>query len=316
MPRTDKSDTDLERTDSLQSVSICVQIALASPSARVEESVTSVHCDLSLSGPTVADQAQQYAFLNEGGKIGRRIRQLDWSRHPLGAIDTWDAALRTSLGIVLASPLPTFLVWGPDLTLFFNDAYEPMLGKKAHSIGSPYPAVWYEVWDSLEPYIRRVLAGESFFFENYATTLERRGYAERAWFTFSYGPVRDESGAVRGLLCTCAEVTDRMQACEPDPHADEGQARPPAMAGANEQRIRQSSEAIIRQTRQTTALVDELLAAAPCAGFGQPAGQPVDASAPSANLDDNIAVGAAAAAPFSSSATAPDGGQRLAPNDP
>jgi len=169
----------------------------------------------------VKKQQNGTRFLDNGGRIGRRIRSLDWSQHPLGPVETWDAVLRTSLGIVLSSSFPTFLAWGEDLTLFFNDPYEPMLGQKAHSLGSPYQAVWHEVWDTLGPYIRRVLAGESFFFENYETTLERNGFPEQAWFTFSYSPLRDDAGAVRGLICTCVEVTDKVQATARHKEAEE-----------------------------------------------------------------------------------------------
>lgn len=160
----------------------------------------------------VKEVPNPYGFLEDGGRIGRRIGKLDWSRHPLGPVTGWDPALRASLGIVLGSPLPTFLIWGEHLTLFFNDAYGPMLGYKAHSLGSPFPAVGHEVWEALGPYVRRALKGESFFFENYAAALERYGYSEQAWFTFAYSPLCDDQGAVRGMVCTCLDVTDRVQA--------------------------------------------------------------------------------------------------------
>ncbi|MBD8528611.1 MULTISPECIES: ATP-binding protein [unclassified Massilia] len=167
------------------------------------------------------EQAHPDAFLDNGGRLGRRIRDRDWSGHPLGPIAGWDAALRTSLGIILNSAFPTFLAWGEDLTLFFNDPYEPMLGKKADSLGAPYRAVWHEVWDTLGPYVRRVLDGESFFFEDYAITLERYGYPEPAWFTFSYSPLRDERGSVRGMLCTCVDVTGKVLALARHKEAEE-----------------------------------------------------------------------------------------------
>ena len=154
--------------------------------------------------------------------MGERIRERDWSTHPLGPVSGWPPALRTGLGIVLGSAFPTFLAWGEGLTLFFNDAYVPMLGNKAPTaLGAPHPEVWHEVWPELEPYIRRVLAGESFFFENLAVTLERHGYPEQAWFTFSFSPLRDELGAVRGVICTVVEMTGKVQALARHKEAEE-----------------------------------------------------------------------------------------------
>ena len=162
------------------------------------------------------------AFLSNGGALGARIHAHDWNAHPLGPIGAWPAALRTTLGIVLGSSFPTFLAWGPRLELFYNDAYLPLLGNKsADALGRPLPEVWDEVWDAVGPYARRVLEGESFFFENYATTLERHGYREQAWFTFSYSPVRDDQGLVCGVLCTVIEVSDKVRALARHKEAEE-----------------------------------------------------------------------------------------------
>jgi PAS domain S-box-containing protein len=162
------------------------------------------------------------AFLSNGGATGARIHAHDWNAHPLGPIGAWPAALRTTLGIVLGSSFPTFLAWGPRLELFYNDAYLPLLGNKsADALGRPLPEVWDEVWDAVGPYARRVLEGESFFFENYATTLERHGYREQAWFTFSYSPVRDDQGLVCGVLCTVIEVSDKVRALARHKEAEE-----------------------------------------------------------------------------------------------
>ena len=163
-----------------------------------------------------------YAFLSNGGAAGARIHARDWTAHPLGPIEHWPAALRTALGMILGSSFPTFLAWGPALHLFYNDAYEPLLGNKSQDApGRPLPQVWAEVWDMLRPYAHRVMEGESFFFENFATLLERHGYPEQAWFTFSYSPVRDEVGTVHGVMCTVIEVTDKVQALARHKEAEE-----------------------------------------------------------------------------------------------
>ncbi|MEX5748090.1 PAS domain S-box protein [Massilia sp. X63] len=162
------------------------------------------------------------AFLSNGGATGARIHAHDWHAHPLGPIPSWPAALRTALGMVLGLSFPTFLAWGPRFDLFYNDAYVPLLGnKEAGALGQPMPEVWSEVWDLVGPYARRVLEGESFVFENFGTTVERHGYREQAWFTFSYSPVRDERGAVGGMICTVIEVTDRVRALARHKEAEE-----------------------------------------------------------------------------------------------
>jgi PAS domain S-box-containing protein len=164
----------------------------------------------------------EHAFLDNGGAMGERIRARDWSGQALGPVSGWAPALRTGLGIVLGSAFPTFLAWGEGLTLFFNDAYVPMLGNKADTaLGRPHSEVWHEVWPELAPYMRRVLGGESFFFENYQVTLTRHGYEEQAWFTFSYSPLRDETGAVRGVICTVMEVTDKVRVLARHKEAEE-----------------------------------------------------------------------------------------------
>ncbi|MFC0250419.1 hybrid sensor histidine kinase/response regulator [Massilia consociata] len=162
------------------------------------------------------------AFLANDGATGALVHAHDWSSHPLGPVPGWPAALRTSLGIVLGSSFPTFLAWGPELAMFYNDAYVPVLGNKAAgALGRPLPEVWPEVWELVSPYLRRVFAGESFFFENFATTVERHGFPEQAWFTFSYSPVRDEDGAVCGVLGTVIEVTDKVHALARHKEAEE-----------------------------------------------------------------------------------------------
>jgi PAS domain S-box-containing protein len=42
--------------------------------------------------------------------------------------------------------------------------------------------------------------------------MNRKGYDEQTWFTFSYSPVRDESGNVAGMFCAVSETTQKVLA--------------------------------------------------------------------------------------------------------
>ena len=147
----------------------------------------------------------------DGGIMGECVRTHDWAATPLGPAETWPQSLRTTLSIMLNSAFPTYLAWGPELTSFYNDAYIPIMGDKPNGLGRPFPEVWSEVWDTIGPITKRAMHGEASYFEDLPLTLMRRGYPEATWFSFSYSPIRDETGGVGGILCTVHETTERVQ---------------------------------------------------------------------------------------------------------
>jgi len=147
-----------------------------------------------------------------GGIMGECVRTHDWAATPLGPAETWPQSLRTALSIMLSSAFPTCLAWGPDLTSFYNDAYIPIMGDKPNGLGRPFPEVWSEMWDTIGPITTRAMHGEASYFEDLPLTLMRRGYPEATWFSFSYSPIRDETGGVGGILCTFHETTQRVHA--------------------------------------------------------------------------------------------------------
>jgi PAS domain S-box-containing protein len=151
-------------------------------------------------------------FLSGGGDMGARVRAHDWLKSPLGSIGTWPQSLQTTLSIMLSSAFPSYLAWGPELISFYNDAYVPILGTKPDALGRRFHDVWSEVWDRIGPITDRAMAGEASYFEDFPLTLVRRGSPEQTWFTFSYSPIRDESGGVGGVLCTVHETTPRIVA--------------------------------------------------------------------------------------------------------
>jgi PAS domain S-box-containing protein len=152
-------------------------------------------------------------FLEGTGDVRRLMRERDWSTSPLGPPQTWPQALRMTAGLILDSGLPMFVAWGPGLGFLYNDAYSQLLGNKHPSgLGERFQSVWPEIWTDIAPLIDKALAGEPTMFENWPLVVNRYGYDETAYFTFSYSPLRDENGTIRGMLCGAAETTSQMEA--------------------------------------------------------------------------------------------------------
>ena len=143
--------------------------------------------------------------------MGARMRAHDWTTSPLGPPAGWPAALRTVVGLMLTSRFPMFVAWGPELTFLYNDGYRPVFGAKHPiALGRPFAEVWADIWPDVGPLVDRALAGEASFHENLPLTMERNGYPEETYFTFSYSPLRDDTGRVMGMFCACTETTQTV----------------------------------------------------------------------------------------------------------
>jgi PAS domain S-box-containing protein len=153
----------------------------------------------------------RFDLLTGSGEMRARMRSHDWSTSPLGPPGTWPSSLRTAVGIMLSSSFPMFLAWGPSLTFLFNDAYRPVLGNKQDSaLGMPFSELWSDIWADIEPLVQTALSGESIFADNLLLVMERNGFPEETYFTFSYSPIHDESGQVAGMFCACTETTQQI----------------------------------------------------------------------------------------------------------
>jgi len=137
---------------------------------------------------------------------------LDWSRTPLGARDTWSSSLRIAANLVMASKFPSCLVWGPELTMIYNEAFVPILGDKHNANGLSFRDVWREAWDDIGPIVEHAFAGEATYIDDFRLNIERHGKREEAYFTFCYSPIFDESGTVVGMLDTVVETTGKVKA--------------------------------------------------------------------------------------------------------
>ena len=140
-----------------------------------------------------------------------RIRRHDWNQTPLGPPEQWPPALRTAVDMMLHSAFPMFVAWGPDLIFLYNDAYVPLLGQKhGRALGERFRDLWAEVWKEMVPLIDRALSGKPVYFEDMPMTVTRRGFPERATFTFSHAPLIGDDGQVAGLFCTVIDTTRRV----------------------------------------------------------------------------------------------------------
>lgn len=147
-----------------------------------------------------------------GGEMGAAIADHDWTATPLGPIDSWPQSLRTAMTICLHSRFPILLWWGDELVMLYNDAYQPILGaSKRDALGRPGAAVWPEIWDVIGPMLTDVLAGRgATWSEDQLLLLDRNGFVEECYFTFSYSPIIDESGAPGGVFTAVTETTERV----------------------------------------------------------------------------------------------------------
>jgi PAS domain S-box-containing protein len=142
-----------------------------------------------------------------------RVREHDWGSTPLGPIEGWPASLKTIVETLLSSGFATAVLWGRDLIQIYNDAHRHLIADgHPGALGRPTREAWSDYWTQTAPVIERVWAGETVSFFDVPETVTRRGTTEAAWFTKSYSPLWDDTGAVGGVLVTLLETTERMRA--------------------------------------------------------------------------------------------------------
>ncbi len=157
------------------------------------------------------NQTAQNIFAG-GGEMGARMRETDWSQTPLGAVETWQQSLITAVRLMLNSRFAMFIWWGEKLVYLYNDAYLPTLGiHHPQALGRSASEVWSEIWQDVEPQVRMVVErGEATWNEELLLFLERRGFKEETYHTFSYSPVIAEDDKIGGLFCAVSEDTQKV----------------------------------------------------------------------------------------------------------
>ena len=152
-------------------------------------------------------------WLTGSGRLGELIGRHDWSRTPLGPISGWPQSLKTSVNLILDSQHPMWIGWGREITFLYNQAYVQVLGHAKHpwALGRPAAEVWSEIWDICGPLSDKVFQhGEASFVDEVRLFMNRGDFFEETYYSFSYSPIRDESGRVSGLFCPSTEVTAKV----------------------------------------------------------------------------------------------------------
>ena len=134
--------------------------------------------------------------------------------HAARAGGAWPQSLQDRRPHLLTSRYAMWMGWGPELTFFYNDAYaRDTLGVKhpwalgravARGLGGDLAA------RSGRASSRCCGPGEATWDEGLLLFLERSGYPEETYHTFSYSPLPTTRAASRGMLCVVTEETERV----------------------------------------------------------------------------------------------------------
>jgi len=147
-----------------------------------------------------------------GGEMGARMRERDWAKTPLGSPTQWQQSLKTAVRIMLTSRQAMFVWWGEELINLYNDAYKAIMGgKHPEALGQPASYVWREIWEQIGPRAESaILKNEGTYDEALLLIMERNGYPEETYYTFSYSPVPNDEGGTGGIICANTDDTQRI----------------------------------------------------------------------------------------------------------
>ena len=161
--------------------------------------------------PLHRKEARLEDWLVGGGEMARVLKALDWSKTPLGPMESWPQSLRTTVSLAQASNSPISLIWGHGHVQIYNDGYWPVCGvKHPMSMGQDFRECWASAFPVIGEAYVTAWSGKSAYLEKMRMFLDRHGFLEETWFTFSFSPITDESGGVGGLFHPVTEMTSQM----------------------------------------------------------------------------------------------------------
>jgi PAS domain S-box-containing protein len=162
-------------------------------------------------GPSASSDAVN--FLKGSGEMAGRIRSFDWAATPLGPIEAWPRSLKTATGLIVQSPVPIVMLWGPDGVMIYNDAYSAFAGRRHPDLlGSNVLDGWPEVAAFNANVMKVGMAGGTLAYRDQELTLSRNGVPEQVWMNLDYSPVIGEDGEPAGVIAIVIETTESHRA--------------------------------------------------------------------------------------------------------
>jgi PAS domain S-box-containing protein len=113
---------------------------------------------------------------------------------------------------MLTSQQPIWIGWGDELIYFYNDPYKSIIGgKHPWALGRPTLEVWREIWTDISPLLAKAMGGdEGTYVEAQLLIMERNGFPEETYYTFSYSPIPNADGSPGGIFCANTDDTQRV----------------------------------------------------------------------------------------------------------
>lgn len=140
------------------------------------------------------------------------LRQIDWSASPLGSVESWHWDLRAASDMLIRTPYPAAIYWGPEFVTIYNEPYVDLAGDKHPKLlGTPYSQGWAEIWHLIKPIMMAAWNGaESTMKHNDRLFILRGGFLEETFFSWSLVPLLGSNGQVAGVFNAAFETTQQV----------------------------------------------------------------------------------------------------------
>jgi PAS domain S-box-containing protein len=161
--------------------------------------------------PEGALTAQPNTLITGQSEMAALIRAYKWSTTPLGPIEDWSETLLATVNLMLHSPFPTILSWGPEMVFLYNDAaISTLTAKHPNALGALYRDVFHEAWDLVSADLEACFyRGETAVRDNMFIPIRLNGALEDHYFSYSLIPVY-ENGRIAGIYDAFRNMTETV----------------------------------------------------------------------------------------------------------